>query len=118
MKVPAGDFRDRVTVHETTSSPRRGGGTEKTFTPIGPPLWMKVETLATSTHDFNGVNVEELPTHRFTARWRADITAENFLEFNGARFEILEIEDPESRREYLVMKCRQTGAVDREAARA
>lgn len=120
-KNAVGDFRDLVTVHATAIVPRRGGGTVKTFTPIGPRIPMKVESLGTlrsGFHGFNEVNVAELPTHRFTARWRADITAEHFLEFKGSYHEIIDTDDPEGRREYLVMTCRRTGAVAKEASAA
>ena len=117
-KQAVGDLRDLVTVHATSIAPRRGGVTVKVFTPIGPRILMKVETLSQNKHGFNDVNIEELPTHKFTTRWRTDITAEHFLEFKGYRYEILDTEDLEGRGEYLVMKCRQTGAVEKEASAA
>lgn len=116
-KVSVGDLRDRVIVHLTSIAPARGGGTSKLFTPIA-TLSMKVETLGQTAHGFNSVNIREQPTHRFTTRWRTDINAELFLEFNGNHHEILELENLEGRNEYLVMKCRVTGAVEKEASAA
>lgn len=117
-KQAIGDFRDLVTPHRTASRPTRGGGVEKVFTPVGRRIYMKVETVGQNVHGFNSVNVDELPTHKFTTRWRADIDAELFLEFDGLYFEILDLENLEQRNEYLVLKCRQTGAVEKEASAA
>lgn len=117
VKIPIGDLRDPVIVHETTSRPKRGGSTEKVFTPIV-TLWMKIETLGPSTHDFNDVNIGQGPTHQFSCRWSAKISAENFLGFRGRYFEILSIEDIDERCEYLIMRCRETGSITKGAAKA
>jgi len=116
-KIAVGDLRDRVIVQQTSLQPVRGGGTVKVFTPIA-TLSMKVKTLGQTKHGFNDVNIEVQPTHEFTTRWRTDLNAELFLEFNGSRFEILALENLEGRREYLVLKCRETGSVEKEASAA
>ncbi len=116
-KVPIGDLRDRVTVHTVTSQPVADGRVEKVFTALF-DLDMKVESLGPRLHDFNAVNIEDVPTHRMTCRHVDQITAEKFIEFDGAYFEIKTIENVEGRKEYLILSCRQTGAVDKEASGA
>lgn len=116
-RTPIGDRRDQVIVHATSSRPRRGGGTEKVFTPIA-TVAMKVETLGRNQHGFNEVNIGEVPTHRFTTRFRADITAEHFLEFKGSYFEIVDLEDHEGRGLDLILRCQVTGSTSKEASAA
>lgn len=116
-KTPIGDLRDLVQIHTVTTRPRRGAGAEKVFTPLAKRP-MKVETLGQTRHGFNDVNIDEVPTHKITARYRADLTAEKFLEFRGSYFEILDIEDLEERRQELVMKCRVTGSTSKKASGA
>lgn len=116
-KTPIGDYRDLVQVHATSIRPKRGAGAVKVFTPVA-RLPMKVETLGTNAHGFNDVNISQVPTHRFTARYRADLDAEKFLEFRGRYFEIIDIENLEERNLELAMKCRVTGSVSKEASGA
>ncbi len=116
-KTPIGDYGSQVQVHTTTTRQVAGGKAAKVFTPFI-RLKMKIETLGQRLHDFNGVNIEDVPTHKFTTRYRSDINAEHFLEFNGFYFEILDIEDPEERHKNLILSCRQTGSTDKGASGA
>lgn len=122
-KIAAGDFRTPVQVLQSSTAGTIDGGIERTLTPLF-TLFMKEETLSPGAHRFDRVNVAvnanrvELATHRFTARYRADVSAEHVLNRCDTRFEILEAENLEGRNEYLVMRCRELGADDREATKA
>ena len=122
-KIAAGDFRTPVQVLQSSTAGTIDGGIERTLTPLL-VLFTKEETVSPGVHLFDRVNIAvsanrvETGTHRFTARYRADVSAENILERGGTRFEILQAENLEGRNEYLVMRCRELGADDREATKA
>ncbi len=122
-KFAAGDFRTPVSVLKSVTSSTLDGGINRTLEPLF-TVFMNEQSLAPGTHRFAGVNVATdgnraaLATHMFTTRYRADLTAELILNRSSTRFEILEIQDLEGRKEYFVMRCRELGADDREATKA
>lgn len=119
-RLPIGDLNSRVIVQRSLTIPGQGGKSGKQFIDMF-PRWMKIETLPPrqgGLREFDKTNTEEAPTHRFTCRFRSDITAERFLWYKGRRYTIVSTENVGERNEYLRILARFTGVDEREASEA
>ena len=120
-KVPVGDMRMRAYLYETQSVARSGGKVEKKFVYLA-DLWGKFETDGRGTRQFNKRHTQNesvvVYTHTYTTRYRRDIRKERFLQIFDDYYEIVETEDPEGRREYIVLKLRLTGPTDQASSGA
>ncbi len=67
-------------------------------------VWSMVETVSGATV-FDGTNIERVYTHRFYIRWIAGVTAQTWILFDGDRYEIINVEDLDARREFLLLKA-------------
>ena len=79
-----------------------------------------VQTLTTNgaLAFFDGVNTSTTPTHLFVIRYVEGVTAEHWIEFDGRRFDILNVEPVDERREFIRIIANERGAADLEAAKA
>lgn len=71
-----------------------------------------IETLRGITK-FDNTNTERVVTHRFTVRFRGDIsnsTSEKFLEFNNRYFKCVTVENKDEANEFLVFDCYERGS--------
>lgn len=87
------------------------------YTVIAQP-WAKVDTgsgVARGFATFDGVEEGQTATHRFTIRYRDDVTTETRIRYKSDLYEILLVDDTETREEYLIMFSRLVGADDLEA---
>lgn len=115
--VSAGDLRTSVTALTASTRATLGGGIERTLTPAFTVFVME-RSVPFGSHQFDGVNISETPTHLFTLRHRDDVTAQMILERGGERFEILKIENVDGRGRFITLQCRELGDNDKEATKA
>ncbi len=50
-------------------------------------------------------NLNKAVTHSFYCRYDSAVTAQNYIEFEGDRYDILSVEDLDERHEWLRLKC-------------
>lgn len=109
-KICASDLNKRVTIYERPiEAPVYGSATvQYDFIPVA-EVWAAVETIQ---GDFFGdmVSRDNQPTDRFYIRYRDDITSDNWIGFNGFRFDILRVENINRYKEYLILLSVDTGS--------
>lgn len=88
-----------------------------------------VDTLPAAAQTINGIDIFDsveksgsdgipsVATILFFVRYRADVTAENFLQYDGINYQILRVEPLDLRREYLKIFAASRGDLTLEAAK-
>lgn len=88
-----------------------------------------VETLPAAVQTINGIDIFDdveksgsdgipaVATILFFVRYRTDVTAENFLQYDGVNYQILRVEPLDLRREYLKIFAASRGDLTLEAAK-
>ena len=65
-------------------------------------IWAGIETR-TGREIFDGTNLLGVATHYFYVRYRAGLTSENWIKFNGEYYDILRVENWEERNEFMLL---------------
>lgn len=74
----------------------------------GSDIAAMIQTKSGSTV-FDSVGQELAVTHWFTIPYEVGITSENWVLFDGRRFDIVDIEDLNERKLFQVLRCQETG---------
>jgi len=70
----------------------------------------KIETVNKSTEFFDGVNLVNSYTHKFTIHYSSDITSEKWIRIGTFLYRILDVENIDNMNKYLILRAKQTGA--------
>lgn len=115
-KYPIGDMRERITLHVRAITEPDFDSAEFTETyDEGVECWAMVETPTVNfkgQNIFDGVNINEAATHVFIIRFDSEFTAQNMIKFEGETYDILPIDNPDRRDEYLILPARLLGNSD------
>lgn len=80
--------------------------------------WASVRTVTGKTV-FSGAGVDEAVTHEVWIRYDPSVGSESWVVLqDGTRLEVVAFEDPEQRREFLLLNCVVKGDKDVEASKA
>jgi len=71
-------------------------------------VWLGIKTVRGVTV-FDQTNVERVVSHEIIMRYREDVTAQNWLLVDGARYDILQVENVNERSQWLVLQCNKRG---------
>lgn len=115
-RVPqVGDMRILISIHTRAISEPNFNTAKfsQQYTPLT-TVWAKVDSV-TGKKYFSGVQLKENTTEFFTIRYRDDITSEKIIEYDGKYFEILDVLDPEKRKRFLFIQCKEKGATTKKA---
>jgi SPP1 family predicted phage head-tail adaptor len=114
-KSPIGDLRERIELFaKNIQAPVFNSASHtQEFTLIA-EVWAKIVTRSPGEDTFTDVNVQPQnrvaqATHIFTIRYRSDISAETVVLYEGNYYEILNIDDTETRNEYWVIHAKLLG---------
>lgn len=66
--------------------------------------------------EFDGVDIEDRPTHEFVVRYEPNIDSETVIEYNGERYRVVSTDDPEERGRFLYIRAQLLGGTNRQAA--
>lgn len=66
---------------------------------------------------FDDVTINKDYTHIFVIRYRNDVSSEMFVEFDGHRYDIVSVVDPDMTKSYLVLNALETGSNSKEASK-
>lgn len=115
-KVSIGDMRDRVSLERRSRQAPVFGSASATmgYSQIA-EVWAKVETVYHG-RVFDGVSIENIPSHKFTIRYRDDITTETRIRYNDILYKIVKFDNFEMRNEYLELYARIDGDDEKEAS--
>lgn len=109
LVICAGDLNKRITVEVRTIKPPIDGGTDymEEFTEQK-KMWAKMETVK-GAQIFDGTNIVGQISHKFTIRWRKNITIQNWVEYQGQRYKIMDIENQNENDKFYVISCTVRG---------
>lgn len=112
MLVCAGDLSKRIYVEVRTIMPPVDGGVDysEEFTERK-QIWAMVETI-NGAQIFDGTNIIGQISHRFTVRWRKDLTIQSWVEYQGQKYKIINIENQNQRNRFLILSCIVRGDAD------
>ena len=80
-------------------------------------IWSMIETPKGKVI-FDDVGEDIIITHYFYIRHVDNITAQNWIVYNGNRYDIKNVTDLEENRLYLRLECAIRGSVDKDASEA
>lgn len=113
-KLSIGDMRDRITLHTREIQPvdYDSYDFEESYD-AGTDIWASVSDFTLSNANrqlFNDVEMNaEGPTHTFGIRYRDWITSETMVRWRGETYDIIKVQDPEERHQYLLLYARLNG---------
>lgn len=108
-KICVGDLDEEITVNtRAIGSPTSGGvDFQETFT-LSQTAWALIETKR-GEEIFDGSNIAQDITHYFYITYLDGLTAENWIDWNGDRFDVLDVENLDGRSEYQLLRCTNKG---------
>lgn len=114
-KISVGDMRECISLEtRNQKAPSFGSASfREVYSPIA-EVWAKVETVYHG-RIFDGVALEDIPSHKFTIRYRDDITTEKRIRYKDVLYRIIKSDNFEMRDEYLEVYARIDGDDDKEA---
>ena len=107
-KICAGSLRKLIKVQtRDITSPADCVDFDETFADLE-SVFAMVETRTGETI-FDDTNTEQVVTHRIYIRFLPTVTAETWLEIDGDKYDILNVENLDHRNEYLLLRCNKRG---------
>jgi len=67
---------------------------------------------------FDSVGIEKIVTHEFIIRFDITLTSENWIEYNGSRYDIVGVFDLNEKHRFTSLKCIIRGSISKEATKA
>ena len=114
-KTSIGDMRERILLQErTVTAPVFGSSSFTEVYAGGISRWAKVETNF-SGRLFDGVQLSEIPSHKFTIRFSSAVTTETRIRYKNVLYRILRLDNLEMRDEYLILFAKIDGDDTKEA---
>ena len=114
FKYSIGDLRYRVSFYNREILPVGSGGHEQDLTDVV-VKWAGIKSLA-SKHLFSEVNIDPKQiTHEIVIRYDSNITSEKITKLDGNIYKIVNIDDPDLRKEFMVLYVHLEGSEDKEA---
>lgn len=105
--IATGRRRHRVLVDNPGASTPNGDGAYTTARVVSPVPW-DVAIAPTAAEDMEHAEAGATTatvTHVLTGRWRADVTSQTALTFNGRRLNVIAVRNPEERNVSLICHC-------------
>ena len=117
-QICTGDLDTLITIQgRSITPPASGVDATETFTTENLNIWAMLET-GKGTVFFDDTNIEKTITHEFSIVFISGLTAENWVLFEGRRFDTLMIEDFDERHEYQLLRCNERGTTSNETNEA
>lgn len=116
-QIPAGDMRHRIKIkqRDLTAPVNDSPDFKQKYTTVF-EAWAAIETIAPKT-PFDGVNIEEIPTHRFYLRWLPKVSTTHVVVHDGNRYVIQRAENKDDLNMWLILHCVDKGDKDVEASK-
>lgn len=111
MRQDVGKMRHRISVYTITQVDDGNGGFERsdpsTATRIA-FVWANVESISSREQQW-GMKFQEVVTHKVLVRYNAAFLAGQQLRHDNRPYYIVSIVDPDQRKEFMVLMCREGG---------
>lgn len=117
-QVCIGDLNRLIKLQNRDITPPLFGVSQfnETFTDIS-DTWAGIETVSGKTY-FDGAGTETNITHYFYIRYDTSVNSETWIEYDGRRFDILNTEDYDERKEFMRLVCVDRGLTNKPASKA
>ncbi len=115
-KICLGDLRHRVILHSRDISAPGFDSVDfgEVYTPIG-RAWAAIKTTNGKVR-FDGAAEDVALTHAVYTRYRVDVTSESWVELSDGRLlDVVDFEDLDERREWLLLACTEKGTKEKAA---
>ncbi|MCK5602298.1 phage head closure protein [Candidatus Pacearchaeota archaeon] len=114
-RVCVGDLKHRITIQIRALTPNNTGSIEaiETFTDVI-DVWAAIETTRGSQM-WDGVEISNPFTHKIYIRFRDDMDFNKWIEFEGEKYDIVDVQDLDQRNEWLLLLCTLKGETSKEA---
>lgn len=115
-----GDLRDTIDLQSrdiTAPTEFSSVDYDEDFSTVEANLPAAINTVNGKTF-FDGVSTETPITHTVGIRFIENVTAENWVLFDGRRFDILRVENLDERSLWLELTCVDRGLATKEASKA
>lgn len=114
-KVSIGDMRECISLEvRERKAPVFGSASATMAYTVIDEVWSKIDTV-NHNRIFDGVALDEIPSHKFTIRFRCDITTETRIRYKDVLYRIVKSDNFEMRDEYLELYARIDGDDNKEA---
>ena len=108
-EIHAGKLRHRIQLQHTERVDDGGGGSETELVTYAEP-WAWIRPASGKRHVF-GDQLQEDITHEIILRYRDDIQGDDAISYDGRQFAIRYSYDIEERKRFLMLDCREGGAI-------
>lgn len=107
-QICTGDLDRIITVEfRTITAPTSGVDFDESFTLIE-DVGAMIKSVRGETA-FDKTNTERVITDNFYIRFRSDVSAETWVEFQNDKYDIVDTEDLDKRHEFMLLKCTKRG---------
>lgn|SRR5512139_1880929 len=108
--VTTGELNKQVTLQNRAIVPPIFGSADfdESFSTTA-TVWASIKTKAGKTI-FDGVNQDVRITHEIIIRYDSTVTAETWIEFEGKKIDIVQVEDINEEHAFLRLLCNYRGA--------
>lgn len=107
-RIRIGSLNKRIFLSTQTITQSTIGANMDSNITIGDYLWAMVETFRGDT-TFDGTTIVNVATHKFTIRWRPDVTQEFMIVFQGETYNITDVENYDERNQFIILKAIKRG---------
>ncbi len=110
-QVCIGSMDKLITVKDRSIKAPASGSVDysEVFSDVGALSWANIQTLQRGPIMFDRTNIARQITHIFKIRYRDDVTAQAWVEYENVNYDILNVEDLEERHEFLFLYAIRRG---------
>ena len=120
-RVCLGDLVDPITIQSREIQTALFNTVDfgEAFEPINAPVPQRLSLIETveGVIYFDGVGVDKNVTHKIYIPYDPLVTAQNWVEFESRRFDILRVEDLDERHEFQKLICTERGLTSAEGSK-
>jgi SPP1 family predicted phage head-tail adaptor len=118
-RIVLGDLRHQITIKlrnlKALSNPNQVDPTEDFTT--SKVVWAYIDTKK-GAELFDGVSTVYSYTHTFIIRYISSFTEEKWIEYQGNRYDIIDVESYDERNLFMRLTCRLRGLASKDATQA
>ncbi len=109
--ICAGDLKHYIEIQTRKIEAPLSGVDHEYDTPLYAKTWAMIQTVS-GLRDFDKINVGEGVTHLFYIRYLSGVTEQEWVIYNGQRFDIADVENLDEENQFMKLECIDKGDVD------
>lgn len=109
ITICAGDMNKRIDIYDRNIVPPQDGSVDYGEKFDGKrTVWAMIETVD-GDQMFDGTNMITTKTHKFYIRWKSNLSIQNWVDYQGQRYQIQLIENQNERNRFYILHCNIRG---------